>query len=453
MHTWRGLVGAIIVILLCLGLCTCQTSPTPAYPPVESYPAPVRGRILSAEEVTEDALWLVNITEETHPIFLNIDQFIDWDDTEYQQRKEDFLQQAASSMTVGEFQMLCSYYTSGLRDAHSTMQSPPPGEGPLPGGRLFLNFRWDEAGLLLLPDDVHPDGAMVLSINGMDIEDIGQSMDKYSAHENESGRYFYRSNNVASRTVHQLAGLETGEGAQLQLLLPDGTEDAYLVPYETVNLSSGALDTWSFALVEDGSIGLLTSNICVKDDRMTEALLALEKAVESGVSRYIVDVRENQGGDPTVWNDFAQAIGLTQDLSYGIIRRNSPLLKSRYPQYDNIAGEVTQYASRTEKRDTQDHDLVVLTSEKTFSAAVALVGYFIDGELGTVIGRTPRNNLSFFSSPCNFALPISNVQGRISTQYVHRPDASHDASAEATVDIVVPFGEDALEVSIAFLTQ
>ena len=444
--------GKIIVVLLCIGLCSCQTTPAPTYPPMESYPAPVRGRVLTAEEVAADAMWLVNITEETHPIFLDIDQFEDWDDTEYRQRKEDFLQKATTSMTVGEFQLLCSYYTSGLRDAHFTVQSPPAGDGPMPGGRLFLSFRWDETGLQLLPDDVHPEGAMVLSINGMDVEEIGQSMDLYSAYENESGRYFFRSNNAASRTMHQVAGMETEETAKLQLLLPDGTEEAYVVPYETVNLSGGSVDSWSFALIEDGSIGLLTSNVCVRDEKMAEALGAMKKATETGVSQYVVDVRENQGGDMTVWNDFAEALALTQNLSYGYVRRYSPLLKSRNTNYSKVTEEFTLYEPRCITSGAINWDLVVLSSEKTFSAAVMLVGYFEDGELGTVIGRTPRNTLSFFSSPCNFALPISNLQARVSTQYMLRPDASRDMQADATVDIEVPYGGDALQVAIAFLT-
>ena len=409
-----------------------------------SYPAPVRERLLTAKEALADAKWLIALIEETHPIFLDMPEFYNKLDDNYEIRKLELLEGADHPILVVDFMMLCNRYLATLKDGHSQI-FPPSGGVAIP-----LSFYWHEGGLMINASEQFPEGATVLSIGGIEVEAIGMSIDTHLAYENESGRYYNRRNNAGSRLFHLDAGVEADEEVELEILYADDHIEFVTFEYSQGNVSSSPKPvSFEFTMLEDESIVLITANSCTRDDSWQAAQLFLTEALKNGVTDVIVDIRQNGGGDSSVWDPFAVILGIPPNkFSFGVIRRHSPLARATTLRNQNIQGNYFRLPPIRGKVDNFPYNLQVLVGERTFSSAMFLVGYVRDAEFGSLVGRVPRNTVSHFGYTAQFTLPTSHLNGSVSTHYWMRPDLSLDASDEPLLDIELPYGEDALERAV-----
>ena len=412
-------------------------------PWTQSYPEPIRERMLTAEEVAADAAWLVSIIEESHPVFIDIWLMHEKLDESYDQARSIFLGSASQDMSVIDFAMLCRRYVASLGDAHTLIYSPS-GYGYI----LDLEFYWSPDGLILLPNEEYPNGAKVISLGGLPVEDIGQTIDSHFGIETESGRYYLRSGNVVSRIFHQAAGIDNGDSVDLELVWPDNSIEIVAFDYKMYSppTSQEQYNNFNFDLIAEGEVALVTTYACVKDNSWSATLVQLREALRTGVNKIIVDLRHNGGGDSSVWDPFAVYLGMQEDAgSYGMLRRYSPLANATILRNQRIGTDYLYMPSIKGGINKNPYEIILLVEEPTFSSAILLAGYVKDGEFGTIIGREPRNTASHFGYPANFTLPNSHLTARVSTHYWLRPDVERDKNVEPLVDIEVPYGEDILE--------
>ena len=432
-------------LLLALALTNCSGAKTP-----QDYPAPDRSRMLTAEEVASDAQWLVGMIEDVHPIFLNIDAYAHLPSETYTQAKEALLAHASSPMSVQDFYLLCCRYTASLGDCHTGITAIG-GAGLLP-----LSFYWNENGLYILDEnDSQSKGEQVLTIGGVDVEAIGQVIDAHIAHENEPGRFFNRSNNVRSKTIHLAAGCLSGDSISLDVLLPSGDIEPRNIPYDMASMQSSSVKSFTYGLIEDGTIILITSNTFIEDDDAIAAATFLEAELSKGIQKVIFDVRQNTGGNSRVWDAFAHILGQDgpHDGRFGVIRRFSDLAKSTVFAGANAQGAYDQFAPIYSPVLNSQLQLVMLTTERTYSSGVLAMTWAKDILRATIIGRTPRNVVNHFGNPVQYTMPASHLRGYISSWQVFRPLPAPYPNNGAMVDIEVPFPEDILEYAVQYLQK
>lgn len=94
--------------------------------------------------------------------------------------------------------------------------------------------------------------------------------------------------------------------------------------------------------------------------------------------------------------------------------------------------------------------LYVLTSVRSFSAAVDFAMLVKDNRLGTLIGEAPGNLPDSYGDAAFFALPRSNIFMQISTKTFHRVDGeAAGRSVEPDIPCAAVDAEEALYQKIA----
>ena len=439
-YPWMPVVAMFLTMAMLLASCSIKQK--------EALPPADRTQILSAKETREDALWLVDLVEATHPGFLNYAEFEHYPSEQYSAIKEDFLGQASADMSVEQFALLCGYYMAALQDGHTSL-SPFPSEARLP-----LAFHWNPDGLFFAPDSPYGLDAHVTTIGKIDLELLGETIDTYTSHENEAGRYYNRSMYAGLRKYHQAAGLALRDDMDIHLESDVGSGSLLVLEYDSSS-TSAQRKSFGFSLLEEGSIALVTANVCIKDDSWETVNASLANAIKGGVRKVIVDISTNPGGDSSVWDATFTALGFNgYPATFGSIRRHSALAKTTTLQGRSLTGESSYNEPQNPGIDKEAYniDLVVIVSERTFSSAMFFAGAVRDAEVGTIIGRVPGNNVSHFGYPAQFTIPNSRLQGRVSTHYWIRPNPQNGIGA-LELDNEVPFNEDALAVAVAMLQR
>ena len=439
-YQWRPMAAILLAIALLVASCSIKQKETLA-------PAD-RTKILSAKEAKEDALWLVDLIEATHPEFLNYAEFEKYPREQYSAIKEDFLGQASADMSVEQFALLCGYYLAALQDGHTSL-SPFPNEARLP-----LAFHWNLDGLFFAPDSPHRFDGHVTTIGKIDLELLGETIDTYTSSENEAGRYYNRSMYAGLRKYHMAAGLALRDDMDIHCENNVGSGSLLVLDYDTSSTSTQR-NSFEFTLLEDGSIAYMVANLCTKDDSWEAANALLAQAINNGVRKVIIDISANPGGDSSVWDAIFTALGFQgYPATFGSIRRHSELAKSTTLRGLSLTGESSYNEPQNPTIDMEAYsiDLVVIVSERTFSSAMFFAGAVRDAEVGTIIGRVPGNNVSHFGYPAQFTIPHSRLQGGVSTHYWMRPNPQNGSGA-LMLDREVPFGEEALAVAVAMLQE
>gem|GEM_PF-1513004 len=403
-----------------------------------TYPAPESSRQLSAAEVAADARWLVETIEKSHPVFLNRREFNSLPSSDYTAARNVFLSMADSAMSVAEFYRHCCTYTASLGDNHTSMRLPNPTLA------LPLTTEWTADGMCFATGVEVPLGTRLISIQGVSTEEIGRHIDELYGSESISSQLSTRNYMTVFRDIHEAASVPMGAHVVLELLLPQGETVYRQMMYEEVSAAASSQPAFSFGLLADGEIALITSTMCRYDESWQEALLFLEDALQQGVHKVIIDVRNNPGGDSGVWHKFFELMAMDRG-SFGGIRRHSALSPR------NSFAAYSSFSPKPGRMGNSKVDLIVLTSERTASSAVWLTGFVRDGNLGRIVGHEPGNALTHFGEVVGFTLPNSHLRGGVSVSYFIRPNPINDARNIPLLDVVVTQGEDALELALTML--
>lgn len=382
---------------------------------------------LNKVAVKEDVEDLINIVENTHPIFL------EGENEKYNKAKDLLLQETNKEMKVFELQLAVSKYLSSIQDGHTRIRWTED---------EFLNVNWIyyDNKLFLLNDDNIITGNEVTKINNVKIETIISKISELFPAENYSAEVLNVSNYSKSKLLLNYAGVNASDKVTLTLSSESG-ENTLDVNF--INLSN--MDRPDFEIsskqINDKTF-YLNLGFCEINPALESVVKDLKSAIASGTSNVIIDLRNNPGGDSTACSKILKAMDMKPG-SYGVIIRFSPLAQ-KYRGYLRKSGYIKIEGENTSVKNAAIN-LYVITNESTFSSATMLATWVRDGNLGTIVGRASSNMPSSYGDILPFQLENSKLEGIISFKKWIRPDATKANERSLEPDVYVNYWEDPLE--------
>lgn len=430
----RRILALVSVLALMAG---CRTAapetPVPTPPPPSAAPTS-SPRAASSPVYREDAQYLLDLVEETHPAF-SLDRVPEG----YWAAKETLLAQCETeNWRTEEFFWALMECLAALGDEHTTLYLPAAYQRSLPvawaavGDRLYL---LDEAGAVTDRE--------VSAIGGIPVETVFAAIDSHFPAENEASRDWVRGKYSRCLQILRFLGYTRAMGELT--VTADGAE----VPLKELPAPSEAAEGPAIVAHEMlGNVFYVDFRSCVFGPEIKETAAAMVQAREAGITRFILDVRWNHGGDSTACARLLEALGMAPP-DYRVYRRYSPLSAQRRGTPER--GEHW-WEGAAAGQGNPEVELVVLTGPETFSSANMLAVWIQDGALGTLVGRSSRNAPSCYGDVLDVTLPHTGLQGQISYSYFQRPDGSADQST-LVPDIETAPGEDPLARTLELLGQ
>ncbi|NCB63573.1 MAG: hypothetical protein EOM52_08165, partial [Clostridia bacterium] len=386
----------------------------------------------------QDARTLVETIESTHPAFVLNDV-----PEGYAAAKETFLKTAAQpGLSAVQFAWASMAYTSAMRDGHTQMWG-------MVGGMPEIRILWaaDGSHLYLLDRDGKVTKREVVQIGGVEVKDVFNLVDTYFAAENAS--YSNRNHGDLSKLngVLQMAGAKVEEGKIVLTVMESGKKTTLTA--EIAEPMGGARE----AVIDHKMVGdvfYVDFNACVPGDEVDATAAALKKAVESGTSKVIIDVRGNGGGDSRTCDQLLAAMDMAAP-GYGGYLRISPLAKATYPDdLGTVTEDLSAAPDPAAARQNPAVKLVVLTDEYTFSSATMMGVFIQDGKLGTLVGRPSSNAPSSYGDVLSFELPNTKFKGGVSYKQFRRPDVNADQKT-LVPEVQTALGQDILQTALDYL--
>lgn len=391
------------------------------------------------ELIQADANQLISIVESTHPAFSLGDI-----PKVYTEAKQSFLSETFTKMTKDDFAWLARKYLTSLDDGHTTVFSNSE--------QLCLDVLWKFIGdkLYLLNSDGTLSDQQVIKIGGMPIQNVFQTVSKYFPAENASG--IQRNNAQWSECISILSrsGISYGDG-NIPISLKIGDETVtkkvgfvmkYLNFYNNMDVIASSKIL--------GDVVYVKLAACETGSQLNDVIYQLKREMKRGMTKVIIDVRDNPGGDSTACKMLLEAMNM-EPPQYGLYIRYSPLAQQQrsYPKqtgYDFYAPNIN-----IAKRNT-DISLIILTNENTYSSATMLGVWVQDGKLGKIIGKPSSNSPNCYGDVLQFQLTNTQLQGQISHKQWTRPDSTADPKM-LQPDITSPFDVDSLQIALEYLDE
>jgi len=434
--------------------------PRPDVPPIA-----VNTRNLSG--FAADALHLVQTVERAHPIFI-VEGFLP---ENYAAVRDAFIYEAKGFTTRSEFVLAAYRYTATLQDGHMTgfnLFAPNYLARTYPG---MLQIAWGvHDGRLFLHDGNGRTNIEVISIGGAPLALVWEMIDTHFFHENA----IYRDWNLAlySRysAIIELAGGKIENGRTFVTLEGhpgiEGIERCFQMPqpravFTRLEDMAAGMDF----IIRDEMIGddifFIDLRTFVLGCHINETAARIEQAIENGVRKFIVDLRDNGGGDSRAGQRLLEAMGISVPRGGGV-RRLSPLMidELRYlgvmpalavPVMRGLAFFADGMRSEPCTLSVNPNEVFVsiLTNNRTYSSATMMAYWAQDGGFGNIVGAPSLNAPSSFGDMLFFNLPYTGLQARVSHALFLRPDANADQSVLWPDIMVDP--ADALEAAIEYL--
>ncbi|MBO3444911.1 S41 family peptidase [Clostridium sp. CCUG 7971] len=363
---------------------------------------------LTKKEIKEDRNKMIDIMESTHPIFLEEVP------KEYEEAKNKFIKDTKKEMTIGEFQLALSKYTSSIEDGHT-------GIGFQVANFLDINWKYIDKNLVLLDDNNKPTNKIVTSINNVSVEDIIKVIDETFPAENHVDEYVNNSSMSKEKLVLTSAGVDTSK--DIVLSIKDGKNNYEMKVefkgYDRYNKSNYDI----YAKNIDESTAYVKLGICEVNDSLKKVISYLNNNLDN-LENVIIDVRDNPGGDSTACEMILESLKIKAG-SFGGVKRYSKLVNEMYQEFKSSGYETFKRSNDVVKN--ENIKLYILMNEKTFSSAQWLATLVKDGKLGILVGKPSRNTPSSFGNVIPFILENSEIQGQISFVKWLRPDETKDS--------------------------
>lgn len=215
------------------------------------------------------------------------------------------------------------------------------------------------------------------------------------------------------------------------------TYDEYRAYNGIENNSNGTYSFVRYEIDTEHDAGILTIDECDYNKTYRSTVKEFFEAVKAtGVNNVIVDLRDNGGGSSLVANEFIRYLPVekykdfSSDLRMGffyIPEKEGSIINRQYTE-NLFNGKV-----------------YVLTSVRSFSAAMDFAMYVKDNHLGLIVGQASGNRADSYGDVVCFRLPESKLYMQISWKKWYRIDTS---TADAFIEPDLPCAaEDALDAA------
>ncbi len=438
----KRLFTAVSVILL-LVAAGCGQAPTPQTDTAPT-PTPLAPSKISvnSEDCVLDAADLVATLERTHPLFLT-----ELYPETYLAAREAFLASAPTCQTQADFRLAVSLYLNSLNDGHTGVRRQSNAFAPKNAQIRVAALGND---LFVLDDNGQLTSAKITMIGGVPVKDIFSVVDAYFPAENQTAKDASHSKRMMNYDLLALAGCALDKDAVTVVIDENGQTREESVsfgeePLLRVNYYS---EETAASCEQMGDVYYIDFNECDTGKTLNAVCRQLKIALRAGVSRVIIDARDNPGGNSNACEKILNTMGMRVP-SYGVVRRNSPLA-AKQRGYGKKDGVFEHSRSLDGAKQNPNVSLIVLVNDGTFSSATMLAVWVQDGKLGRVVGYPSANAPTSFGDILNYTLPRTGVEAIMSHKQFQRPDADANQTT-LTPDVLVPYGEDALTTALALL--
>lgn len=422
----------------------CGCTPVKQNQSVLQEEQPTTDVVQSIESIyTKDAAQLVELIEGTHPCFV-----LDDVPEGYAESKAAFLTEAASCKDNHTFQLAAMAYAASLRDGHTKIDS-----SSIMLSLYQLPWIYQDGKLWKTDDNGNRTDIEIFTIGGVTAEKLYACIDRYIVSENASGQTRSYSTYTKSRDILAKAGVTITQENNRNIIVIEtsvGSEKVSVRPKEQQPYSPTPVVSCTWMT----DVFYMDLNSCTPGVAVDAACEELAAAVEDGLSKVILDLRGNGGGNSSVGKQILRAMKM-QGPNYGSTIRLSDLALETYPQYagwKNEKGLVEIQPDLSMAKVNPNIDLVVLTDMETYSSAKMLAVWVQDGKLGSVIGQPSCNKPSSYGDILRFTLEGTGFTGTVSHKRFLRPDASANPEI-MELDLIVPEDEDALEAALTLLQE
>ncbi len=167
----------------------------------------------------------------------------------------------------------------------------------------------------------------------------------------------------------------------------------------------------------ENGLGVLVLHDCTPGAEYTEALDTFFTGVrERGLTKIVVDLRDNPGGNSGVAQEFMARLPVTRYHDGATLQRWGPWVFA-WPAMDYPITPVAEpYGGK----------VYVLTSAATFSSAVIFTYLLQDNHLATVVGQSPSNNPNSYGDVIPLRLPNSRLRWIMTYKYFERANGDND---------------------------
>ena len=273
-------------------------------------------------------------------------------------------------LPIAEFREITSIYLSSLNDGHTTLSWETGEEFP------FLQIESSyEDGKAYLCENGEKTNICIEEIGGISVQDIYQTIDLIRPKENQSAIAKNRERFLVMKSVLACCGVEIKDN-KTQILFSDGKEKQY-------SFGKERLQTMSYGVGEnnwykEGDIFVIDLNLCVVDAKLDLIRSELERALNTGCHKVMIDVRGNPGGDSDACSLLLNELGMPVLDTTMICRYSSFATEQR--GYAEKEGLATYKESTRAEEPGNPIELVVLSDKYTFSSATLLCTWIRDGK-------------------------------------------------------------------------
>jgi len=385
-----------------------------------------------------DAYDLISVVEKTHPAFALGDIRDDYD-----QQKQEFINSITKDTTKDEFILLVRKYLAVLQDGHTGVQSDT--------NKQFLDVTCRAVGndLFLVNEDGSLSKDRITHIGGVPIKQIFETVQAYYVAENDVAKDLKNSMWALNDEVLNLAGCDISSDSAEITVDQNGTIDKKNVKFVSKNIYESYNYSYDIESEIINDIFYIDMNICEDNKNLKAQIKKLKKAIKNGITKVIIDVRDNPGGNSMACTKLLKAMGMTPP-SYGSFVRYSELAHKKRGVPSK--GSAQRDPDKSKAKRNEKIQLVVLTNERTYSSATMMAVFVKDGGLGTVIGTPSSNSPSSYGDILYYQLPVSGIEVSISYKRWLRPDTEADQRI-LMPDIVTEYNADILQTAIDYLSK
>ena len=336
---------------------------------------------------------------------------------------------------IDELRIVCRIFAK-LCDEHSMVYLPRRIIGRLP-------FDTEMRGNKLVCANGDFKDYEIVSVNDISVQDLYQNFKNNFGYEIEEFAHFMFLENPTGLSGGTLAvaGIDVLKPLKITFRKGEITQSSDL---NLGHFSSGRSDySWiKYEIDEQQSTGIFTLNECTLNDEYRNTVNKFFTEVKNkNLKNIVIDLRNNNGGDSKVINEFAAYIKNLPTTIKGF--RSYTREKDKLVYNDGIYKLTDENIKLRNTLPLYDGNIYILTSHATFSSGMWFATVFSDNNLAKIVGEVPGCSPTAFGNVTEiYTTPNAKLMFNTSFEKFYRPDETKDGT-RLIPDVQVP-AKDAL---------
>lgn len=338
---------------------------------------------------------------------------------EFLERYANIVESIDKPMTKQELFFELSQLIVPLEDGHAIIRYADE--------KFFLpvQFRWLEEGLVVINSKCDLEkGDKILQINDKQPDDLLNELKNIISSENIYWVKVRASEMLREKYILNYLGCVDGyNSTSIKIQKPDGsikTHTVYLSSGLKAYMSSQTSTTPYYKELKDYNAAVLVVPKCENNALYKSTLNKFFQYVrDNGISRIVVDLRDNSGGDSRVLDEFLKYVDINE-VDYFYDHTSYKLIKKIEHQNDWL----------------YNGKIYIATSNNTFSSAVLFAGVIKYNGIGLTIGEPTGNATIRYGYSNRYTLPNTRLEYIVTSRRWILPNTGYKPTVEP--DIFLP---------------